>query len=116
MRVELFNFSSSNLSKHPKSEMHQIGVPRKHNISPENIFLFFENNTFSINPARGSSDGGGDGGDGGRILRQHQPPPHHAQGSNIPFGHPLTPTKLTSSLSSDIESSMIGVSGSLKKR
>ena len=41
----------------------------------------------------GDGDGDGDGGgdDDGRILRQHQPPPHHAQGSNIPFGQPLTP-------------------------
>ena len=35
----------------------------------------------------GDGDGGDGGGDsGGRILRQHQPPSHHAQGYHIPFG------------------------------
>ena len=34
----------------------------------------------------GDGDGGGDDDDGGRISQHLPPPPHHAQGWNIPFG------------------------------
>ena len=38
--------------------------------------------------------GGAGQGDGGIIFCRGQPPSHHAQGWNIPFGQPLTPTNL----------------------
>jgi len=83
--------------------MQQIGVPRKYMIFPKK-YVPLKNNKFSRKPRHGSSDGGGDG----RILRQHQPPLHHAQGSNIPLGHPFTPilSRIFISVDTDIAPKM----------
>ena len=56
------------------------------------------------------SNGGGDF-DGGRIFRQHQPPPHHAQGYHIPFGSPLTPINIIINVYSDNAAAAVGASG-----